>query len=248
MLRVVLIDNASKIILVMKIEIWADVVCPFCYIGKRKLDAALKDFSHADRVKVEWKSYQLAPDVIPEPGKSVVSYFAERKQISEDEAHRIYRHVAQLAKNNGIDFRLSDAVICNTFNAHRLSHLAKSYGLQSEVEEQLFAAYFTQGKDLNDFNVLAKIGAEVGLEVNAVWQMLIGNQFADEVKWEVAEAGQLGVQGVPFFVFDRKYAISGAQEQAFFKQTLEKAWAECLPIFREENVIKGEGGTIDRLL
>lgn len=248
MLRVVFTTYDHKILLAMKIEIWVDVVCPFCYIGKRKLDAALKDFPHADRVKVEWKSYQLTPEVRPEPGKSVVSYFAERKHISEEEAYSIYSHVAQLAKDNGIDFNIKDAIICNTFNAHRLSHLAKSYGLQSEVEERLFAAYFTAGKDLNDINELAKIGAEVGLEVNAVWQMLIGNQFADEVKWEIAEAGRLGVQGVPFFVFDRKYAISGAQEQQFFTQTLEKAWAESLPIFREENIIKGEGGTIDQLL
>lgn len=229
----------------MKIEIWADVVCPFCYIGKRKLDAALKDFPHADRVKVEWKSYQLAPDVRPEPGKSVVSHFAERKQISEVEAQSIYGHVSQLARDNGIEFNLNNAVVCNTFNAHRLSHLAKSYGLQEEVEEQLFAAYFTHGKDLNDFNELAKIGAEVGLGVNAIWQMLTGNQFMEEVRWEIEEAGQLGVQGVPFFVFDRKYAISGAQEQVFFTQALEKAWSECLPIFRDENIIKGDEGSIN---
>lgn len=245
--EVVFNTYSYKIALVMKIEIWADIVCPFCYIGKRKLDAALNNFAHADRVKVEWKCYQLSPDVKPEPGKNVVSYFTERKKISKEEAHSIYDHVAQPAKDNGIDFNIGDTIICNTFNAHRLSHLAKSYGLQSDVMEKLFAAYFTEGQDLNDINVLARIGAKVGLELNAVWQMLIGNQFADEVRWEAAEAGQLGVQGIPFFVFDRKYAISGAQGQQFFTQTLEKAWAESLPIFREDNIIMGDIGTIDKL-
>ncbi len=222
----------------MKIEIWSDIVCPYCYIGKRKLEAALKEFAHADRVKVEWKSYQLAPNTQPEPGKSVIANLAERKQISEEEAKRVYNRVTQLAKDSGIHFKLDDAIICNSFNAHRLSHLAKSYSKQNEVEELLFAAYFTEGKDLNDFNVLVSIGAEVGLEINAIWLMLSGELFAEEVRSEMAEAVQMGVQGVPFFVFDRKYAISGAQPQSLFKETLEKAWAESLPIFKMDGTIK----------
>lgn len=231
----------------MKIEIWSDVVCPYCYIGKRKLDAALKEFAHADRVKVEWKSYQLAPGTQPEPGKSVIANLAERKQISEQEARSIYNRVAHQAKDAGIDFKLDDAVICNSYNAHRLSLLAKSYGKQHEVEEMLFAAYFTEGKDLNDFNVLVAIGAEAGLEINAIWLMLSSELFAQEVRSEITEAALLGVQGVPFFVFDRKYAISGAQAQSLFKETLEKAWAESLPIFTVGNIVKGNEEALDHV-
>lgn len=232
----------------MKIEIWTDVVCPFCYIGKRRLDAALRSFAHADRVKIEWRSYQLVPNAKPEPDKTLLAYFAERKRISVDEARKIYNHVIELGQECGLVLNLDSAVICNTFDAHRLSLLAKSYALQTEVQERLFAAYFTHGKDLNDMNVLAAIGAEAGLEMNAVWSMLSSNQFADEVRWEMSEAGQLGVQGVPFFVFDRKYAVSGVQSEDFFRQTLEKAWNESLPIFREDNIIKGDGGFIDRMI
>jgi predicted DsbA family dithiol-disulfide isomerase len=231
----------------MKIEVWSDIVCPFCYIGKRKLEEALRGFQHGSRVKVEWKSYQLAPNAQPEPNKSVVAYLAERKRISEAEAKRIYGHVTDMAKENGIAFNLEKAVICNTFNAHRLSHLARSFDLQNEMAEKLFAAYFTEGKDLNDLAVLAELGVEVGLPANIIWQMLYDNQYAEEVSTDIAEASLLGVQGVPFFVFDRKYAISGAQPTSYFVQTLEKAWAESLPIFRMDNVIRGNSENADSL-
>ncbi len=215
----------------MKVEIWSDVMCPFCYIGKRKFENALAQFEHKDTVEVEWKSFQLNPDLQTEPGKKIDQYLAERKGISPERAKQMNDYVTGLAKEVGLDYHFDKAVVANSFDAHRFLHLAQRHGLQDEAEERLFKAYFTEGKDTSDKATLVQLGADIGLDANEVKQMLESNAYADEVRQDIYEAGQVGVTGVPFFVVGGKYAISGAQESATFLRALNQLWPE----FEKEN-------------
>ncbi len=208
----------------MKIEIWSDVMCPFCYIGKRKFELALKEFPHRDEVEIIWKSFQLDPSIQTDTNKSAYQFLAERKGISNEQAIQMHSNVTNIAKEVGIEFNFEKAVVANSFDAHRFSHLAKQKGLQNEAEESLFKAYFTEGKNTADYNTLVQIGNEIGMDGEEVKQVLLNNEFADEVKHDINEAEQFGISGVPFFVFNRKYAISGAQSSDVFLQTLNKVW------------------------
>lgn len=207
----------------MKVEIWSDVMCPFCYIGKRKFEAALQQFSGAGDVTIEWKSFQLNPDLKTEPGKNLNQYLAEAKGWSLEKAVEMNAHVTKMAAEVGLNYQLGKAVVANSFDAHRLSHLAKKSGVQDKLEELLFAAYFTEGKDTSDHTVLKEIATAAGCNPDEVAAVLAGNQFAEEVDHDIAEAQEIGVRGVPFFVFNRKYAVSGAQPVDAFLQTLNAA-------------------------
>lgn len=204
----------------MKVEIWSDVMCPFCYIGKRKFEAALEQFPGKEDVTVEWKSYQLNPDLKTQPEKNITDYLAEIKGWSIEKAIESNIRVTEIAKEVGLDYHLDKAIVANSFDAHRLSHLAKKTGLQDKVEELLFSAYFIEGKDTSDHAVLKAIGVAAGCDANEIDTVLSGNQFAEEVKNDIEEAQEIGVRGVPFFVVDRKYAISGAQPVDLFLKTL----------------------------
>jgi predicted DsbA family dithiol-disulfide isomerase len=207
----------------MKVEIWSDVMCPFCYIGKRKFEAALEQFSGKDEVSIEWKSFQLNPDLKTQPEKNLTQYLAEIKGWTIEKAIESNVRVTEIAKAVGLDYHLDKAIVANSFDAHRLSHLAKKTGLQDKVEELLFSAYFTEGKDTSDHAVLTAIGAEAGCDAVEVAAMLSGIQYAQEVQRDMEEAQEIGVRGVPFFVVDRKYAISGAQPVDLFLKTLKSA-------------------------
>lgn len=198
-------------------------MCPFCYIGKRKFEAALKEFPGAADVTVEWKSYQLNPDLKTQPDKNLNQYLAEIKGWPIEKAIESNIRVTALAKEVGLDYHLDKAIVANSFDAHRLSHLAKKSGLQDKVEELLFNAYFSGGKDTSDHAVLKAIGVEAGCDANEIDALLDGNQFADAVKADIEEAHEIGVRGVPFFVVDRRYAISGAQPVDLFLKTLKSA-------------------------
>jgi len=215
----------------MKVEIWSDVVCPFCYIGKRKFEAALSEFKESSNIEITWKSFQLSPDTRTDPGKNIHQYLAEHKRISLEQAKLLNNQVTNLAKQVGLVFNFDRAIPVNTFNAHRFLHLAKQHGLQEEAEEQLFKAYFTDGKNSDDPQTLMLIGSEIGLDPAEVKQVMESNQFASEVRQDVAEAHELGIRGVPFFLMDRKYAVSGAQDSKVFLETLEKAFIA----WRKEN-------------
>jgi predicted DsbA family dithiol-disulfide isomerase len=215
----------------MKVEIWSDVMCPFCYIGKRRFEQALQNFGHQNEVEIEWKSFQLNPDMVTEPGVHIDEYLAKAKGIGLDRAKQMNEYVTKMAAEAGLTYNFDKAIVANSFRAHRYSHLAKSHGLGVQAEEQLFKAYFTDGKNTDDINTLVELGKELGLDAEEVKQSLEGSAFADDVKQNVAEAQYLGVQGVPFFVFNRKYAVSGAQAEPVFEQTLEKAFTE----WRAEN-------------
>ncbi len=210
----------------MQVEIWSDIMCPFCYIGKRKFERALEGFSNKDNIEVVWKSYQLAPDMETTPGKTIHQYLSERKGVSIDEAKRMNDYVTDMAAKTGLVYNFDKAVVANSFNAHRLIHLAGEHGKQSEVKEKLLAAYFTEGKNVDDIDILIKIGTEAGLNTNEVKAALTGDTYANEVRNDIDEANQLGVNGVPFFVFNRKYAISGAQETQSFTQALETSFTD----------------------
>jgi len=210
----------------MKVEIWSDVMCPFCYIGKRRFEQALQGFGHADEIEVEWKSFQLNPNMVTNPDISIDQYLADIKGFTLDHAKQLNHHVTQMAAEAGLTYNFDKSVVANSFNAHRYSHLAKKHGKGIEAEEQLFKAYFTDGKNIDDLDTLVELGSEIGLDANEVRQTLEGNAFAGEVKRDIAEAQQLGIQGVPFFVMNNKYGISGAQAAPVFEQTLQKAYTE----------------------
>ena len=210
----------------LKVQIWSDVMCPFCYIGKRKLEDALSQFENQDAVEIEWKSYQLDPNFIASPDDNTVDHLAEKYGRDRDWAQSMVENTAQQAKTVGLDFHFEKAILANSFNAHRLAHLAKKHNLGNELEELLFKAYFTDGKDVNDLNTLTELGLEVGLQAEEIQQVLHSNAYAKEVEQDIKQANEIGVKGVPFFVFDNKYAISGAQPATAFLQTLEKVWEE----------------------
>lgn len=210
----------------MQVEIWSDVMCPFCYIGKRKFEPALAQFSDRDEIEIVWKSFQLDPNQPTVPDKTVQQYLAERKGMSLQQAQQMNDHVTNIAKQAGLTFHFDKAVLANSFDAHRVSHLAKENGLQNELEEQLFAAYFTDGKNTADHATLVELGTGIGLNADDVETVLQSDQYADEVRTDIYEARQLGVQGVPFFVFNRKYAVSGAQESQTFLRAISQSFAE----------------------
>jgi predicted DsbA family dithiol-disulfide isomerase len=212
----------------MKIEIWSDVMCPFCYIGKRKFEKALEHFAHKEEVEVEWKSFQLDPGIKTETGKSIHQFLAERKGITLEKAKEMNAYVTGIAEKVGLAYNFDKAVVANSFDAHRFSHLAKTKGLQNEAEERLFSAYFTEGKNTADVATLAKLGEEIGINPDETKAILQSNAFEDEVRGDIQEAQQLGVSGVPFFVVNRKYAISGAQESEIFLQMLNKVYEEAI--------------------
>ncbi|HLP20376.1 MAG TPA: DsbA family oxidoreductase [Chitinophagales bacterium] len=210
----------------MKVEIWSDVMCPFCYIGKRKLEAALTQFSNSDNIELEWKSFQLTPGLITQTGKSLNQFLAEHKGMSLEQAAGLNQQVTNMAKQEGLTFNLDKAVIANTINAHRFVHFAKKNGKQNEAEELLFRSYFTDGKNIDDYATLLQLGSEIGLNAEELKAALESNLYANDVQRDIKEAQQIGVRGVPFFVFDRKYAISGAQPVEAFLQTLEQSFSE----------------------
>lgn len=210
----------------LKVQIWSDIMCPFCYIGKRRIEEALQLFEHKEAVEIEWKSFQLDAGFIASPEDNIIDHLAEKYRKDTDWAQEMLDNMTQNAKNSGLDFHFEKAVLANSLNAHRLLHLAKKHNLANDLEELLFKAYLTDGKNVNDLNTLKALGLEIGLNAEAIDEVLNSNTYANEVRQDIKEAQSIGVQGVPFFVFDTKYAISGAQPAAAFLQALEKVWEE----------------------
>jgi predicted DsbA family dithiol-disulfide isomerase len=208
----------------MKVEIWSDVMCPFCYIGKRRFEEALQHFDHKEKIEVEWKSFQLNPDLQTDTTINIDEYLADKKGWTLDYAQQLNSQVTEMAAQVGLTYNFDKAVVANSFNAHRFSHFAKKNGLGIEAEEALFKAYFTDGKNIDDIDILVELGANLGLKAEETKQVLESNEFAADVKRDIAEAQYLGIQGVPFYVMNNKYAVSGAQAVPVFEQTLQKAF------------------------
>ncbi len=221
----------------MQIEIWSDVVCPFCYIGKRRFERALAAFPHRDDVQVVWRSFELDPGA-PEfvPGRrpvTTVERLADRYGVSSAEALRMTQQVSQLAAGEGLAFDLEHAVAGNTRTAHRLLHAALDDGgpaLQGAVSERFLRGYFTERVDVSDPDALVRLAAEAGLDEPKARQVVQGDAYADQVDADIAQARAYGANGVPFFVLDGRYGISGAQPLEVFTRTLGRAWADRAPL------------------
>jgi protein disulfide-isomerase len=211
----------------MKVEVWSDIMCPFCYIGKRNYEKALMQFSDNNEIELVWKSFQLDPSISKDTHNLTVSeYLVQRKGISHQQIVQMHKQVTATAANAGLEYHLDNTILANSFNAHRLIQLAKEKGLGDEAEEQLFHANFTDGKDFGNTAVLTDLGHQIGLTETEVNEALNNEHYAGEVKKDIQEARELGVTGVPFFVFNRKYAVSGAQPPQTFLQVLEKSHTE----------------------
>jgi protein disulfide-isomerase len=210
----------------LKIQIWSDIMCPFCYIGKRRLENAINQFGHQEAIEIEWKSFQLDPNFIASEDDNLVEHLAEKYRKDKDWAIEMLENMTQNAANSGLEFHFEKSIMANSFNAHRLLHLAKQKQLGSELKELLFKAYFTDGQDVNNKETLKQLGIQVGLHANEIDEVLNSNSFSKEVEEDMLTAQKIGIQGVPFFVFDNKYAVSGAQHVETFVKTLEKVWEE----------------------
>ena len=210
----------------MKVEIWSDVMCPFCYIGKRRLEEALEQFDHSEDIEVEWKSFQLRPEMETQPEVSINEHLAEAKGWSVQEAAEFNKRMQDMADETGLTFNMDQAVVANSFDAHRFAHFAKDQGKGDAAEEALFKAYFTDGKNTDDHDVLVALGETIGLDTEKTRAVLESEQYANAVKHDISVSRNIGVQGVPFFVFNRKYAVSGAQPTDTFLDVLKKSWQE----------------------
>ena len=210
----------------MKIEIWSDVACPFCYIGKRRLEEALSTFEHKDKVEIEWKSYLLNPDMTTDADKTLNEYLAENKGWTKEYTQQVQGHVTAMAAEVGLEYHLDKAIPANTKQAHNLIQLAKTKGKGEEMEEILFKAYFTEGKNLDDTATLIEIGTTIGLSSDEIENTLKSKAFNSSIEKDIYEGIQIGVKGVPFFVFDNRYGISGAQPLEVFTRTLRQTHEE----------------------
>ncbi|KAB8143494.1 DsbA family oxidoreductase [Chloroflexia bacterium SDU3-3] len=214
----------------MKIEIWSDVVCPWCYIGKRRFESALGQFAHRDDVQVVWRSFELDPGSQRRSPGTLDELLARKLGRSTEQAAAMNAHVSALAAKEGLDYHLDRAQHGNTFDAHRLIHLAERHGLQAEAKERLLKAYFTEGAAIGDAEALAALADELGLPADEVRETLAGTAFADEVRADERRAQALGISGVPAFVINERYLISGAQEPQVLLSALEQIWAESHPL------------------
>lgn len=229
----------------MKIEIWSDVACPFCYIGKRKIEKAIEKFPQKDKIEIEWKSFLLNPDQVTQPDKSSQEYLSEAKGWTLEQTREITSNVENMAAQVGLEYHLDKTVVANTKKAHRLLHLAKTVSKGDEMKESLLKAYFTDAVNIDDNAVLLGLGKELGLEEAAILEVLTTDKFENEVDQDIYESRQIGVKGVPFFVLDRKFGISGAQPDEVFDQTLEKAWIEHIKTNPVLDIVEGNGDACD---
>lgn len=208
----------------MNIKIWSDIRCPFCYIGKRNFENALANFQYKDKITIEWKSFELDPTMETRADMSALEHFKQVKGVDASTVANMFANVTNMAKTVGLDFQFGKMIPANSLNAHRLLHLAKKYNLVDTTKEALLKAHLVEGENIDDSEFLIKIAVHVGLEPVEVTTMLDSEDFTYEVRQDQMEARNLGVNGVPFFVMDNKYGISGAQPVAVFTETLEKAW------------------------
>jgi predicted DsbA family dithiol-disulfide isomerase len=209
----------------MQVEIWSDVVCPWCYLGKRHFEAALESFDHRADVDVVYRSFELDPTAARDDTEPMIDVLARKYGMSRQQAADSQRQMTERAAAAGLEFHMDGLRRGNTRDAHRLLHLAKNVGLQPELTERLHRAYFTEQRSVFDHDGLLEIGVEAGLDQADVRRVLASVDYDDAVDTDEAMAASLGATGVPFFVIDRRYGISGAQPAAAITQVLHDAWA-----------------------
>ncbi|MFE3973605.1 MULTISPECIES: DsbA family oxidoreductase [unclassified Peribacillus] len=227
----------------MKVEIWSDYQCPFCYIGKRRFEEALKQFENKAQVEVSFRSFELNPEAERDINMSQNEMLAKKYGMSHADVEANNQNLTQQAKELGLEYHLDKVVLTNSFDAHRLMHFAESKGKENEMNELLFKAYFTEGKHIGDHATLVKLAEEAGLDKSEAEAILSGTAFTAEVRGNEQEGSQLGITGVPFFVINRKYGISGAQSTEAFLDTLKKIWAEENPLQMVNDPATGDACT-----
>lgn len=208
----------------MRVDIWSDVVCPWCYIGKARFEQALSDFTHRDEVEVVFRSFELDPDYPKDERETAVSMLSRKYGIPEAQARAADARVAGLAAAEGLGFD-SGRPVGNTFDIHRVIHLGREKGVQQELITAVNKAYFAQGRQVFDRDVITEVAAGAGLDASAVRDVLDGDAYADAVRQDELEARQLEIGGVPFFAFDMALGVSGAQPAETFSSALNQAWA-----------------------
>ncbi|REE56475.1 putative DsbA family dithiol-disulfide isomerase [Paenibacillus taihuensis] len=228
----------------MKVEIWSDIMCPFCYIGKRRFEAGLEQFAHKDEVEVIFRSFQLDPNASKDPDHDVYGLVAKKYGVSREQSIQMHAGLVQQAAALGLEYNFDHAVPANSFDAHRLIHFGAAHGKRTEVAELLFKAYFTDSKHIAKLETLKGIAAEAGLDPEALEAALNSDAYKQEVLAECAEANQLGANGVPFFVINRKYAVSGAQQSDVFLDVLNKSWEEEKPLIILDPSSSGKDGQV----
>ncbi|MCM3442251.1 DsbA family oxidoreductase [Metabacillus halosaccharovorans] len=223
----------------MKIEIWSDFVCPFCYIGKRRLELALEQFPHKDQVQIEYKSFELDPHAPTHSEQGIYEALAAKYGSTVEQMKQMNKGLIQQAAELGLSFEFEGMKPTNTFDAHRLSKYAKTIGKDKEITEKLLSAYFTKSKNVGDIDTLVEVALEAGIEREKALEVLSNKtSYEEEVRNDQSLAKQYGIQGVPFFLLNQKYAISGAQSPETFAGALQKVWNEehQKPMFQDLTV------------
>lgn len=226
----------------MHVEIWSDIACPWCYVGKRRFEAALAAFEHSDDVRVTWRSFELDPQAPSQREGDRAAQLAEKYGMSYDQAVGMQDHMTKVAAGEGLDFRFDISRGGNTFDAHRLVHLAAEHDLQDAMKERLLRAYLSEGETMADRGALERLGVEVGLPRDEVRDVLDGDRYASDVRADERTAATLGITAVPFFVVDRTFGASGAQAPEILGKLLQRAWAERSPL---KVVAQGESCGVD---
>lgn len=215
----------------MHVEIWSDIACPWCYVGKRRFEAALASYEHRDEVSVRWRSFELDPAAPAARAVDGATHLAEKYGLSRERALEMQDRMTATAARDGLDFRFDIARGANTFDAHRLLHLAEAHGPQDAMKERLMRAYLSEGELISDAATLQRLGVEVGLPVDEVQELLQTDRYADAVRADERTAAQLGINAVPFFVVDRAIGASGAHPPEQLVELLRQA--------REQNPLRG---------
>ncbi|MGI8547595.1 MAG: DsbA family oxidoreductase [Gemmatimonadaceae bacterium] len=212
----------------MNIEIWSDIACPWCYVGKRRFERALGSFTHRDAVDVVWRSFELDPTAKRKYQQSQAELLAAKYGVPLDQAKAMDANMTAEAKKEGLEFRFDRVQVGNTFDAHRLIHFAATEGKRDAMVERLFRAYLTDGEAIGETDVLVRLGTEVGLNAGAVREVVESTAFADEVRADEERARAFGISGVPFFAIDERYGVSGAQPPEMLLDALRQAWSEMV--------------------
>lgn len=239
----------------MKIEIWSDYICPFCYIGKRKIERAIEKFEHKNDIVIQYKSYELSPDATYIPGKSYHELLADKYNMTTEKAKQMNENIRLQASENGLEYDFDLMQPTNTFDAHRIAKLAAKENKGQEMTERLFKAYFTEGLLISDHNTLRRLANDVGVDAEKVNLILESRKLSSHVRDDEEQAAQIGVQGVPFFVLNETYAVSGAQPIEVFIEIFNKVWEEehknpalksLMPKNSKTSYCTGEGCGVDK--
>ncbi|HEY2318414.1 MAG TPA: DsbA family oxidoreductase [Solirubrobacteraceae bacterium] len=214
----------------MDIEIWSDVACPWCYVGKRRFEAALAEFEHRDEVKVTWRSFELDPEAPAEREGDRAEHLARKYGMSVEQAHEAERQMTETAAGDGLAFRFDIARAGNTFDGHRLVHLAETHGLQDAMKERLLHAYLSEGRLISDHATLARLADEVGLPAEEVLETLESDRYAEEVREDERTAHSFGISAVPTFVVDRRLGAAGAHPPEALLSLLRQGWESRAPV------------------